>query len=87
LKEAAQIAGLEKKYFSVFFHEKVGMTFTGWLAHVRVARAMELIKTRNYSITEVAYAVGFGDLRTFQRAFKKCTTLTPREFKNSVRPS
>jgi AraC-like DNA-binding protein len=44
------------------------------------------MKARDYSITEVAYEVGFGDLRTFERAFKKHTLTTPMEFKKSVLP-
>jgi two-component system, response regulator YesN len=87
LKKAARIAGLEKKYFSTFFHRKVGVGFKHWLTHVRVARAMDLMKAEDYTISEVAYSAGFKDIRTFERAFKKCTKRTPRDFKNRVRPS
>ncbi len=45
---------------------------------------MELLKARDFSITEVAYEVGFRDLRTFERAFKRYALKTPREFKKSV---
>ncbi len=85
--KGARIAALEVKYFSKFFHEKVGVYFREWLNHVRVARAMELMRTRNHTITDIAFAVGFRDLRTFERSFKKSTTRTPRSFKSSVRPS
>ena len=47
---------------------------------------MELIKANDSSITHIAYEVGFGDLRTFERAFKKYTRMTPMEFKKSARP-
>jgi AraC-like DNA-binding protein len=59
LKKAARIAGLEKKYFSTFFHRKVGVGFKHWLTHVRVARAMDLMKAEDYTISEVAYSAGF----------------------------
>ena len=84
LKKAARVAGLEKKYFSTFFHRKVGVGFKHWLTHVRVARAMDLIKAEDYTISEVAYSTGFKDMRTFERAFKKCTNRTPRDFSISV---
>ncbi len=86
LGKAAGIAALEKSYFSSYFHAKVGITFTEWLRQVRIEKAMELMKASDSSITEVAYEVGFGDLRTFERAFKKHTLMTPSEFKKSVRP-
>jgi two-component system response regulator YesN len=87
LKRAARIAGLEEKYFSTFFQKKVGVGFKHWLTQLRIARAMELIKTEDYTISEIAQAVGFTDLRTFERSFKTFIKLTPRDFKNSVRPS
>jgi AraC-like DNA-binding protein len=85
LKKAARIAGLEKKYFSTFFHRKVGVGFKHWLTHLRVARAMDLMKAEDYAISEVAYSAGFKDIRSFERAFKKYTKRTPRDFKNGVR--
>jgi AraC-like DNA-binding protein len=85
LKKAARIAGLEKKYFSTFFHKKVGVGFKHWLTHLRVARAMDLMKAEDYAISEVAYSAGFKDIRSFERAFKKYTKRTPRDFKNGVR--
>jgi len=86
LAKAARISGLDISSFSAFFRESVGINFADWLRQVRVEKAMDLMKTRDFSITEVAYEVGFGDLRTFERAFKKHTRMTPMEFKKSARP-
>ena len=84
LKKAAQIAGLERKYFSTFFHKKVGMSFSRWLMHLRINKAIDCFENEYSSITQVAFSVGFQDLRTFERAFKKCTGHTPREFKKHI---
>ena len=86
LKNAASVAALESSYFSSYFRAKVGINFTDWLRQVRVKKAMELMKSRDFAITEVAEEVGFRDLRTFERAFKKYTLTTPRELKKSVVP-
>lgn len=86
LRQAARISGLSEAYFSSFFHHKVGVRFRDWRAHTQVRNAIVLLETRNHSITEVAMDAGFGDLRTFERAFKRHTGLTPRQFKQSVCP-
>jgi AraC-like DNA-binding protein len=86
LRAAARAAGLEEKYFSAFFHRKTGVCFRDWLAGRRVERAIEILKQRDDTITSVAATVGFQDLRTFERAFKRLTGLTPRELKRSVAP-
>ncbi len=84
LEKAAQIAALESSYFSSYFRAKVGITFTDWLRQLRVEKAMELLKAKDFSISEVAEVVGFKDLRTFEWAFKRYALKTPREFKKSV---
>ena len=86
LADAARVAGLERKYFSTFFRGKVGVTFTSWLSSVRLDAAEQLLSTRNHAISSVADQVGFGDLRTFERAFKRAHGSTPSQFKNSARP-
>ena len=86
LEKAARVAALESSYFSSYFLDMVGIRFSDWLRLFRIKKAMELMKASDFSITELAEEVGFGDLRTFERAFKKHTMTTPREFKKFVRP-
>jgi len=86
LGKAARIAALESSYFSSYFRAKVGITFTEWLRQVRIEKAMELMRASDFSITEVAYEVGFVSLGAFERAFKQHTRMTPMEFKKSARP-
>jgi AraC-like DNA-binding protein len=70
---AAQEAGLERKYFSTFFRKKVGICFRNWVMFVRVGRARQLLAERERTISQIAFDTGFQDLRTFERAFHKCT--------------
>lgn len=86
LLEAARAAGLERTYFSTYFHLKVGISFTAWLTELRVRRAMESFLCRDDSVVDVALAVGFRDVRSFERAFRRCVAMTPGAFRRSVRP-
>jgi len=83
---AAGVAGLERTYFSKFFREKTGIRFRDWLRAVRVNRAMEIMTTHDLSVTEIAFTVGFQDLRTFERAVERHTGLCPKAVKNRLRP-
>lgn len=87
LEAVARIAGMQSAYFSDFFKRKVGVSFSEWLQQIRIAKAVDLIYTRNHSITHIAHEAGFANLRSFERAFRKRTDLTPVEFKKLVRPS
>ena len=86
LGRVAKVAGLERKYFSSFFHQQVGMCFRDWLAAKRIDRAVQMIRSANYTITHVALSAGFSSLRAFERAFKKTMGMSPRAFKKQVRP-
>jgi AraC-like DNA-binding protein len=83
---AAEVAGMEATYFSAFFRKKVGIRYTDWLSCMRISHAIRMIESRDQPIAEVAMAVGFSDVRTFQRAFKRITSMTAREYKEKVRP-
>jgi AraC-like DNA-binding protein len=86
LGDAAGVAGLERKYFSAFFHRRVGIPFSHWVTLLRLARAIELIEREDNTLGIVAMKAGFTHRRTFERAFRKYLRLTPREFRRAVRP-
>lgn len=86
LADAASVAGLERKYFSAFFHRRVGIPFSHWITLLRLARAIELIQREDNTLGIVAAKAGFTDRRSFERAFKRYLRLTPREFRGAVRP-
>ena len=87
LKDASHIAAMEATYFSSLFHARVGVCFRDWLSQTRVARAMDLLGSRDYSVSEVAWMVGYADLRPFERAFRRVVKLSPRDFRKLVRPA
>jgi AraC-like DNA-binding protein len=83
---AARIADLSPNYFSTYFRQRVGMSFTHWAHGVRVQVALEMMRASDAPITEIAERVGYRDLRTFERAFKRHTSVTPRTFRVRVQP-
>ncbi len=86
LESVAEVAAMEKTYFSTFFHEKVGVPFSSWLQYLRISKALGLMGSGDYSVTEVATRVGFDNLTTFRRTFKKWTNLTPAAFRKMAKP-
>lgn len=85
LSSAAEVAGLEYTYFSSFFHNTVGVRFGDWLRYLRVLKAQGMIRESKYSISRVAVECGFNNVRTFQRAFKRVTGVTPRQYRRESR--
>lgn len=85
LRDVARVAGLESHYFSTFFRKRVGVAFSQWVAMQRVHRAQLLLQGQDMAITTVAFAVGFGSLRTFERAFQKHSGCSAKVFREKIR--
>ena len=86
LGRAAQICGLERTYFCRFFRARVGMSFSEWSRRLRVERAKALLRGEHRSVLAVALAVGYKDITTFERNFRRCEQLSPVEYRKLQRP-
>lgn len=82
LAEAARIACLEPFYFSKRFRVVVGTTFVSWNTSERIQAAKKLLAENTSSISAIAVVVGYADLTTFERAFKRHESITPRHYRN-----
>ena len=70
---------------SVFF--KKLKTLTGlapieFIKEMRINRAIQLIGTGEYSMTQIAYMVGINDPRYFSKCFKQKMGMTPTEYRD-----
>jgi transcriptional regulator GlxA family with amidase domain len=81
---AACIAGLDRAYFSKRFRSVMRVSFTEWNARVRVDEAKRLLATIDLSVTAVGACVGYEDVTTFERAFKRLEGVCPREYRRRL---
>ena len=61
-----------------------GTSFGELLNSLRQERAVILLANPKFSITEVAFLLGFSELSSFYRAFKRWTGKTPAQYRASV---
>jgi AraC-like DNA-binding protein len=57
--------------------------FTEVLDHARLAQARRLLADRSIALTDVAFRLGFADLATFSRAFKRWMGVPPGQWRRS----
>lgn len=84
MREAAKQLGLSERTLRRRLDEE-GTSFRERLDHVRRGRALELLA--DHDVQTVARQLGFVDARSFQRAFRRWTKMTPLEHKRRLRAS
>lgn len=75
---------LSKYYISHLFGNKIGTGFNDYINALRVSEACRYLRRTNKSITEISALVGFGTLRTFNRAFFKQVGMSPSEYRKTA---
>ena len=81
LEEVAAYVHLHPSYFSTLFKSSTGSSFKEYLNMVRIEESKRLLSNTDYSIIDIAVAVGFEDQSYFSKVFKKYTGLTPKQFR------
>ena len=71
LAEAARMAGLSQRQFSTLCRALSGSSYVQHVNGIRLRRARELLEGSQMPVSAVAFEVGFEDLSTFYRAFRK----------------
>lgn len=83
-KDVASEVNLSEAYFAIYFKNHATVNFRDYVLNVKMEHAKNLISSKTMAISEVAYAVGYQDYRSFSRAFKNIVGSTPSEFLNST---
>ena len=76
----ADKCSLTSGYFGELVKTETGSTAQDFIAAKIVTRAKELLNSGNYSVSQVAYKLGFGYPQHFVRFFKRKTGKTPKEY-------
>ena len=83
IEEISKAVGLNDKYFRNLFKQELGMSPLNYLIEKRIESAATLLKSTNYSISEIAEFVGFRDYRQFSELFKKKTGTSPSAYRSN----
>ena len=79
----AERFNVSENYFSHFFRKKVGERFGEHLEKFRVSKSQQFLLNTDLPIAQIADAVGYENVYTFRRAFKRVTGVTPSEFRET----
>lgn len=84
LQVAAGLCGMSTVTFGRAFKQISGMTLGGYLNHIRMTHAVELLEDTRESITQIAFRLGFSDQSHFDRRFRRTFGRTPNQHRAGV---
>ncbi|UKI37228.1 MAG: helix-turn-helix transcriptional regulator [Clostridiales bacterium] len=77
------ILTLPPHIFQKVFKNEYGISLFDFIHKYRISKAKDLMSKSGNSIADIALAVGYAQIRTFNRIFKKYEGMTPSEFRTN----
>ena len=77
----AMAFGYSERTLGDIFHENVGTGVKRYINDLRINEAAQLLMKTDKGVEAIGYEVGFESFRTFLRAFKEKTGMTPSDYR------
>jgi AraC-like DNA-binding protein len=81
LSSAAKIANLSQRQFTNICRKQTGKSFIQYLNSIRTQKAKQLLISTNMPVSAIAFEVGYEELSTFYRAFRKYQKTAPKSLR------
>ena len=78
----AQIASLGKRTFMRRFKNATGDSPRQYVQRLRIESAKRMLESTNKTFSEITWQVGYRDVSSFQRLFKRITDLSPGAYRS-----
>lgn len=83
LDDLANAMGLSRTLFYRKTRTILGISPIDFIRKIRIKRAIQLIETGEFTLSQVAYMSGFSDPKYFGKSFKKETGVNPSQYRAS----
>jgi len=84
LTNVARAVNMSAFYFCKSFRKATGLTFTDYVARVRVEKVKNLLLNPNKRVSEAAYEAGFQSLSQFNRVFRRIAGEPPSAYRDKL---
>ena len=81
LDTVAEGLHLSKYYISRLLNRKLSLNFNDYINTLRIDCACELLEESDKKIADISEDVGFGSIRSFNRAFLRLMNMTPLQYR------
>ncbi|MGE9290747.1 MAG: helix-turn-helix domain-containing protein [Puniceicoccales bacterium] len=87
ISQIARQVGISPNQLTRLFREKLNTTPVAYRQELRMDRACTLLRHSDLPVKAIACTVGMPDLQAFNKTFRKCRGVSPREYRKNSRNS
>lgn len=84
VNQVAEHVGIHRTHFSKQFHQQYKVPPAEYIRSLKLEKARRLLSDTNDSVAEIAEAIGYPDVFSFSKAFKKHSGFTPKKYRLHV---
>lgn len=84
LDSTSKALSISRSHLSHIFSQQLNINFREYINTLRIDRACSLLRDPFYSISQIAYLCGYGNPRTFHRAFLSKHGMAPNQYRASL---
>lgn len=84
LEKLSELVHLSETRLSRIFRSITGMSCIDYVIEFRLSKALDMLRSSDISVIEIAYETGFNNISYFNRTFKKHFNVTPTEYRKKV---
>lgn len=84
LGEISSVVNLSPSYFSKYFKSVTQVSFSEYLANVRLENAIQDMLSKNSTVSDAAIENGFANVKSFITQCKRIYKLTPAQYKKKL---
>lgn len=81
LREISEYVGMNENYFSDYFKKYTSQSFKRYQIDLRIRHAKQMLLDKQYTMEDIAEAIGYADIKYFSRVFKQETGIAPGEYR------
>ena len=86
IKQVVELSKIPERTLKRRFKAATGVTLIEYIQNLRVEEAKRRLESSPMPVDEVSAEVGYEDVSFFRRLFRRCTGLTPREYRRMFQP-
>ncbi|WP_407267931.1 AraC family transcriptional regulator [Radiobacillus sp. PE A8.2] len=81
VEDVVTYIGVHRSYFSERFSRRFGIPPMKYLQQLRLEKGKDMLRTTDFTVTEIALSLGYPTLYAFTRAFRNCFDIPPTEYR------